>query len=59
MKPAKTSRNANQITPAIRGFAFFNALKISGLPNRVTNFNALKIWLEERIKEVMAMQPTK
>lgn len=56
MKAPQTSKNANPITPAIRGFAFFNALKISG----AANFNALKIRPgSERLKEGMALQPIK
>jgi hypothetical protein len=57
MKPAQTSRNANQITPAIRGFAFFNALKISDSPNRATNFNALKIWFRNESRRECLCSP--
>jgi len=39
MNPVQTTRNANLQTPALRGFAFFNALKTRGR----ANFNALKI----------------
>jgi hypothetical protein len=57
MKPSTMTKYANQITPAIRGFAFFNALKIAD--SRI--FNALKIWvsMRPRIREGQAMQPTK